>query len=236
MQPEGAGHRVPDQDVALESDRQRLGDGQRREQPRVLERACQAPARPACRALVGDVDAVEEDLPCGRGEEARAQVEGRGLAGAVAADDPEDLARSHGEVDAVDGPDAAERTTEATDLEAHTLAGHGRRARRLGGVGTEEDGAQQVRPFGELGGLPGEPDLPLLHEHGALRQRRCHVDRLLHHDDRGPGRVGRPDRGKEVGHDGGREAQRQLVDHEQPRAAQQRHRDREHLLLAPGQQ
>ena len=66
--------------------------------------------RPAirCGGMRGDVLAVEDDPARGRLVDAADQVEDRRLAGAVRADDREDLALLHVEADVVDGVDAAE--------------------------------------------------------------------------------------------------------------------------------
>src|SRR5690606_38306906 len=75
----------------------------------------------------GDVLAVEEEPARGRIVDAADQVEDGGLAGAVGADDGEDLAALHGEADVIDGADAAE--TDAQPLgHQHGLRGHCRRS------------------------------------------------------------------------------------------------------------
>ncbi len=81
----------------------------------------------AVRRHVGDVGAVEYELAAGRLVDAAHQVEDRGLAGAVGADDGEDLALVDVEGDAVDGLDAAEVDREAVDGEE----AHRRRSERM---------------------------------------------------------------------------------------------------------
>ena len=64
-------------------------------------------------------------------------------------------------------------------------------------------------------GRTAEADPPPLEEDGPVGDGGGHVDRLLDDDDRDPaGRQG-PDDLQQVGHDRGRQAERQLVDHQQ---------------------
>ena len=96
--------------------REVLGDRQRREDPRVLER----PAKPHSRARVGrqrrDVEAAEDHPPLRRRDKARQHVKERRLSRAVRADEAEDLPGLHVHVDVVDGPDAAEGDGDAARL------------------------------------------------------------------------------------------------------------------------
>ena len=87
------------------------------EQLDVLEGAGDAQRGDAVRRHVGDVGAVEHQLAAGRLVDAAHQVEDRGLAGAVGADDGEDLALADVEGHAVDGLDAAEVDREVVDRE-----------------------------------------------------------------------------------------------------------------------
>ena len=107
------GNRVGDRDVTRERERDRVLDGQRREQPRVLERPARGRARRGGRGRVGHVGAAEHDRAGVGLQEARDQVEQRGLTRAVGADDPEDLALAQVEGDVVDRGDAAEGAGEA---------------------------------------------------------------------------------------------------------------------------
>ena len=85
---------------------------------------------------VGDVDPAEVDPPrVDRGEAGEA-VEQRGLAGAVVADEPEDLAALQLEVDLVDGGDAAEALHQVVGRRAPATRPVRRHRRRAaGGVG-----------------------------------------------------------------------------------------------------
>ena len=86
-EPEDGVQRVAHVDEPLERHGQRLRDGERVEQARVLERAPQAEACPLGGAEVGDVAPGQLDATPGGGEEARDEVEEGGLAGAVGADE-----------------------------------------------------------------------------------------------------------------------------------------------------
>ena len=71
------------------------------------------------RSGAGDIDAVEADFPGVGVEIAGDQIEKRGLAGAVGADDADGLAARDGEIDGIGGLDGAEGSGEAPDLEEH---------------------------------------------------------------------------------------------------------------------
>jgi len=89
-----------------------LGDLEGARQPHM-----DAPGRVQAR----DVVPVQHDLPGGRREEAGYQVEERGLAGAVGADDGAQLAGLHRHRDGVDRDQAAERLGGGADFEqAHS--------------------------------------------------------------------------------------------------------------------
>src|SRR5262249_49674043 len=79
-----------------------------REHARGLEHAQQSAARELHGPQPRDLLAVEPHAAALRGEEARHQVERRGLARAVRPDEPEDLALLEREVEILDGGDAAE--------------------------------------------------------------------------------------------------------------------------------
>ena len=92
------------------------------EQLDVLERARDAHAGDLVRRHAGDVAILVEQAPRGRLVEPRDHVEDRRLAGAVGADDGEDLALADLEIDVVDRLEAAEVERETVDLEvAHRL-------------------------------------------------------------------------------------------------------------------
>ena len=87
------------------------------EQLDVLEGAGDAASRRWCGGDAGDVLALENEAAAGRLVDAADEVEDRGLAGAVGADDGEDLALLHVEGDPVDRADAAEVDREVLGLE-----------------------------------------------------------------------------------------------------------------------
>src|SRR5437763_16998630 len=76
----------------------------------------------------GDDLAVDLHLATGRRELAEDAVEQRGLAAAVRADQPEDLALLHVEADAIDGLDATNALLDAVDSENR---GHGALSSRV---------------------------------------------------------------------------------------------------------
>ena len=88
-----------------------------REEPDVLERARDAEVVDLVRLGAGDLLALEPDLALGRGVDAGHRVEAGRLAGAVGADQAEDLAAADLEVDVVEGHDAAEAQRDVVDLE-----------------------------------------------------------------------------------------------------------------------
>ena len=104
-----------------------------------------------------------------------------------------------------------------------------------GGDAREEHGVEHVGTVEQVGGRAGEADLALLEEHGPLGDGQGDVDRLLDddHGDAG-GHLG-ADHLEEHGDDRRRQAERELVDEEQARSAEERLGQRQHLLLAAGQ-
>ncbi|MCZ7562293.1 MAG: hypothetical protein M5U30_21580 [Burkholderiaceae bacterium] len=79
--------------------------------------ARQAEPRDARRVEPRDLAAVEADAARCRRQRARDAVEQRGLAGAVRADEPEQLARGHAEAHVVDRAQAGEVAAQTADLE-----------------------------------------------------------------------------------------------------------------------
>src|SRR5438552_2064076 len=149
----------------------------------------------------GDVASVEDDAALVGRQITRDEVEDRGLAGPVGADETEDLALPHAELDTVHGADAAEADGEAAHLEERleglaldvggdvpTFFDDGGEpaglavARHRSGP-FEEHGTQDVGALEELARGTVEAHLALLHEHSALREREGDVDRLLDQDD-----------------------------------------------------
>ena len=96
----------------------------------------------------------------------------------------------------------------------------------------QEDRAEHVGSLEQLAGGAVEADLALLHEVRGLGDGQRHVDRLLHQDHRGALLLEPLHRHEELGDHARRQAERELVDHQQARARQQRHGEGEHLLLA----
>ena len=92
----------------MTADQQIAQHGRILEQFDVLEGAGNAEAGDLVGRLLGDVLVLEKDLARGRRIDPRDQVEDRTLAGAVGADDREDLALLHGEADGIDRLQAAE--------------------------------------------------------------------------------------------------------------------------------
>src|SRR5579883_1200444 len=80
----------------------------------------------------------------------------------------------------------------------------------------EEDGSQQVVPGQQLQAGTVEADLALFHAVGVVDQVEGDVDRLLDEYDRRPRRVDDPHHAEELVDDHRRQAERQLVDHEEP--------------------
>jgi hypothetical protein len=94
--------------MAVPADQQIAQHGRILEQFDVLEGAGDAEFGDAEGRLLGDVLILEIDLARGRAVDPRDQVEDRTLAGAVGADDREDLALLHREADGIDRLQAAE--------------------------------------------------------------------------------------------------------------------------------
>src|SRR5262245_45191140 len=96
-----------------------------REQLDVLERACNAEPRHRTRRQAGNVATAEADVALALVDAADA-VEGTGLAGAVGADEREQLARFHRKRQALQHGEAAEAQAQGLDLQlSHTTSGCG---------------------------------------------------------------------------------------------------------------
>ena len=93
-------------------------------------------------------------------------------------------------------------------------------------------GAEDVGTTHQFLGCALEAHLALLHEDGLVGQRERDVHGLLDDDDRDTAAVNLLDDLDQFADHCGRQAERQLVDHEQTRAGQERERQAEHLLLA----
>ena len=210
--------------MTLEADGDVLGDREGREDAGVLERASEADGGPAVGPPPGDVDTLQEDATAVEREQAGDEVEDRGLASAVGADETQDRVGLEREGDVVDRDDAAEPLGEPTHLEHRLalavaarllLASRHREGLDLAGSrpagdrgrALEEHRAEDVAALEELLGGPREADLALLHEVGPLRDRQGHVHRLLDEDDSGALVVDRSHDPEELLDDRGREAE-----------------------------
>ncbi len=107
-----------------------------------------------------------------------------------------------------------------------------RRARR---AHLEEHRPQQVGSLEQLGRRPAEPDLAALHEVRPLGNGQRDVDALLDQDDRRALARASRRRSAASADDHRGEAERQLVDQQHGGLDDERHAEREHLLLAAGQ-
>jgi hypothetical protein len=95
----------------------------RPEQRQVLERAPDAERRDPVRRRLEQRPALERDPPIAERVEARQAVEQRRLAGAVRADQAEDVAACDDERHPVEGDDAAETDRHVLDLEQRWFDG-----------------------------------------------------------------------------------------------------------------
>ena len=115
-------------------------------------------------------------------------------------------------------------------LDVHDRGGIDGELHRRGTL--QEDRAEHVGSLEQLAGGAVEADLTLLHEVRGLGDGQGDVHRLLHQDHRGALLLEPLHRHEELGDHARRQAERELVDHQQARARQQRHGEGEHLLLA----
>ena len=99
------------------------------EHRQILERARDAEPRQPVGRKARDLPVLERDPACGRLEDPGDQVEHRGLAGAVRADQAEDLAAVDRKAHVGDGAQAAEPFRDA--LDAQDRAHDSQRLRRL---------------------------------------------------------------------------------------------------------
>ena len=194
-----------------------------------------------------DVVPVDRHATAGGWHEPADEVEDGGLAGAVRADDADDLALADVERHAAHGLHAAEAHRQVLHVERHPVLvaavgalgferlGHGSGLHRRALGALEEHGAQDVGPVEEVGGGTVEADLALLQEDGALGERDGDVHRLLDEHDGGAGLVDRPHDAEELFDDDRRQTEAELVDHEQLRLEDEGLPEREHLLLAAGE-
>jgi hypothetical protein len=231
--------------------------GEAAEQARVLERSGQAELCAPLWSALRDVATLEDDLPRVRDEEARDEVEERGLAGAVRSDDADDLALVQLDRHVVDRGDSREAASDAAGLEDHgaltSVGAHLRvdcavgdlrerhrsfsfRSSPLGRSRTlEEDRTQQIGTLQQFRGEAVKADGPLLHEECLVGRGERDVHRLLDEDHRNALVLELLDDREELFDDKGREPEGELVDHEDVGLGEERHCEREHLLLAAGE-
>src|SRR5262245_5629813 len=90
-----------------------------------------------------------------------------------------------------------------------------------------------LRPRQELASRPAQRDPSVDHDIAAVRELQ-RVERVLLHQEHGELllAVELADRAEDLANDQRRQAERRLVEQQQPRPAHQRARDRQHLLLA----
>jgi hypothetical protein len=98
-----------------------LPDAEVAEQPDVLE--CPGDPGPGegLGRGSGEIGAVEHDAAAARGDDAGEQVEGRRLAGAVGADQPQDLAAAQLQVVVGEGGEAAEALRQTRNVKHRVL-------------------------------------------------------------------------------------------------------------------
>ena len=242
--------RVAHLDPPFARDRDRLLHRQAGEEAGVLEGPAQPGAGPAVRAEGGDVGVTQEDLAAVRGEVARQQIEERRLAGAVGADDADDLAAGHLDRHVVDGPDATEADRYAVRAEADLgidtgrprrpprprpppptpAAGRSRRAARW----RKTARSRSVRPRRSAAG-PWNRTSPFSRNTARSATARatsadCSTSTIVH-----PAVRASSSRGRSWLDDEGGQPEGQLVDEQQPGTGEQRHGQGELLLLAAGQ-
>ena len=190
---------------------------------------------------VGDVSPIEQHPSLVGGLEARDQLEHRGLPRAVRPNEADYLSFAHSERDPIHRTVSGERLGKALDFEPRRGGGPGGGARRPSPLRRAGRGpAQEHRPEDVVAlqqiarGSP-EADFALLHEERGFRDRQRHVHGLLDHHDCYSVVVQVTHHFEELLHNHGGEAQRQLVDEEDPGLGHERHRHAEHVLLAAGQ-
>ena len=171
----------------------------------------------------GDEREPERDVPVD--DEA---VQERGGEAAHLADREVDDARRTEDQDHADGHhrvgEAGHRPREQ-DLSRDVEGDH------AGSSAGQEDRTGEVVARRQFLGRPNEADLTLLHEHRTIGDRERDVQRLLDDDHRQALFLERADDLEHLLHDDRREPERELVDDEHLGFVQQRHREREHLLL-----
>ena len=238
---EGGGHRITGGHGLVEGHLQHVLHGERSEEPGVLERVSQSQVGPLMGREVGDVAPVEQHPALVGGLEARDQLEHRGLPRAVRPDEADDLSLAHSKRHLIHRPIAGKRLGQVLDLQPRRVGGFDQGAgwplplRGAGRGPAQEHRPEYVVALQQVARGPPEAHFALLHEERGFRHRQCHVYRLLDHNDCDAVVVQGPHHVEELLHHHGGEAQRQLVDEEDPGPGHKGHRHSEHVLLAAGQ-
>ena len=202
------------------------------------------------RAQRGELGLAEPHGALGRPVEPADHVEAARLARPVGPDQGVDRAGLDGELHRVQRGDAAEAQRDAVDDERRypVHRDSSRRGRcacassRLGvGLRLRLGVSAQVEPLhvlarGQLGGGPRERDPADLEHRGVVGHRQRHRGVLLDEHDRGALRVDLADHPADARDHLRGEPERRLVEQQQARARHEGAADREHLLLAAGQQ
>ncbi len=121
-------------------------------------------------------------------------------------------------------------------VSAGAVAGAGPGGAEAGGRALEEHRAEDVGPLEQLGGRArGSGPRPSRGTRRVSATCRATLTDCSTSTTVVPGRARRRDEREQLGDDVGRQAERQLVDEQQPRRADERHGEGQHLLLAAGQ-
>ncbi len=189
------------------------------------------------RGQLGDVVAVEEDPTAVGRQEPRDDVEQRGLAGAVGADETDDAIGADVRSTSASALTPPKPAADLDDLErrAHAAARRCRCPTRPRPAASTADAAghRPKRPLRsrpgsrlQLDDVAGEAHVAAVHERGPLGDRGGDVHRLLDDHDGDALGVEVADDVEERGDHARREAERELVDHQQLGLAQQGLRQR----------
>ena len=258
------GERVADVDAALERDRDRLGDGQRGEEATVLERATEPEpgadlrrVAARCRARRPRVAGIMIIPASWSAVEPGDHVEQGGLARAVRSDEADDLARASTASDTsssavippkrLDEPADLERRSAAVGVAvAWTGAGRPTRGHRRCPHGpgdrvscvpapsrnTERStsgrsSSSAVGPWNRISPFSMKYAVSAT---VSATFTDCSTRMIVV-----PAALSSRTMLEQLAHDARCEPERELVDHEQPRLLDERHAERQHLLLAAGE-
>ena len=213
--------------LRLQRQAQVLVDRQAAEQVGDLERTREAALADAVRRQVANLRAVQAHGARVRREHARHEVEQRGLAGAVRADQRVDLAGVDDETRIGDRADAAEVLRHGVDLQHRALARGGTQERR------QRQALVDLARAHRRGFLGRRPPAPLQLRPDADEPARRVQHEADEHQPEPEQPVGRPDREQLAEQDVEQRAQRRAEDvvhaadhHHRQQLAGERHRDR----------